>query len=48
MDMDMEPYCVNKKVLKARTKETGRKYPWGLDTNPARIICKGDHFTKRK
>jgi hypothetical protein len=46
MDMDMEPFCVSEPVLAARTVETGRDYPWGLDVNPARLICKGDHFVQ--
>lgn len=48
MDMDMEPFCVNKEVLAKRTAETGRNYPWGLDVNPAREQCKGDFFEPRK
>ncbi|MDP9651679.1 hypothetical protein [Paraburkholderia caledonica] len=47
MDMDMEPYCVNEAVLALRTAETGRTYPFGLDTNPARALCKGKFFEAR-
>ena len=47
MDMDLEPYCVNESVLALRTAETGRDYPFGLDTNPARAMCKGKYFEAR-
>ena len=47
MDMDMEPYCVQPVVLAARTKITGRAYPWGLDVNPARQLCQGEQFVQR-
>ena len=48
MDMDMQPYCVKDEVLAKRTEITGREYPWGLDVNPARTLCKGDFFEVRK
>lgn len=47
MDMDLEPFCVNDLVLALRTAETGREYPWGLDVNPARSLCKGKFFDAR-
>jgi hypothetical protein len=47
MDMDMEPFCVKTEVLAKRTEITGREYPWGLDVNPAREVCKGDYFEVR-
>jgi hypothetical protein len=47
MDMDVEPYCVQPVVLQRRKEITGRDYPFGLDTNPARQCCKGEFFTAR-
>lgn len=47
MDMDMEPYCVQPDVIALRTKETGRDYPWGLDINRARPLCKGMFLVDR-
>lgn len=48
MDMDMEPYCVQPQVLQRRTDVTSRTYPFGLDTTPARLLCKGEFFQQRK
>jgi hypothetical protein len=48
MDMDMEPYCVNKEVLALRTAESGKSYPIGLDINVAQPLCKYDYWTPRK
>lgn len=48
MDMDMDPFCVQKEVLAKRTEITGRQYPWGLDVNQAKPLCKGDFFESRK
>jgi len=48
MDMDMEPFCVNKSVLSIAEMQDGRRYDWGLNINPARLICKGDYFTIRE
>jgi hypothetical protein len=47
MDMDAEPYCVQVDVLARRTAVTGRTYPFGLDTNPARALCEGKFFEAR-
>lgn len=47
MDMDMEPFCVNNIVLDEAKKSLGRDFPWGLNINPARVICKGDMFEPR-
>lgn len=44
MDMDMDPFCVKKEVLAKQTETTGREYPWGLNVNPAREVCKGEYF----
>lgn len=48
MDMDLEPYCVKQEVLDRRTAITGRSYPFGLDTNPARQACQGEFYEERK
>jgi len=48
MDMDMDPYCVNAGVLGERSKVTGRTYPYGLDINPAFVICKLDFWAGRE
>ncbi|MNJ73450.1 hypothetical protein D3C77_702440 [compost metagenome] len=48
MDMDLQPFCVDSSVLSEKSKQTGRNYPYGLDVNPARIICQGDQFTPRQ
>lgn len=45
--MDMDPFCVKKEVLAKRTEITGREYPWGLDVNSAREVCKGESFEER-
>lgn len=42
MDMEMDPYCVNKEVLKKRTEITGKTYPFGLDISRAIDLCQGD------
>ncbi|MGF6643154.1 hypothetical protein [Paraburkholderia sp. GAS82] len=47
MDIDLEPYCVQEEVLKRRTAITGRTYPFGLDVNPARQLCKGEFYIER-
>lgn len=44
MDMDMTPFCVNNAVLEAAKVEDDRAYPFGLNINPARLICKGELF----
>lgn len=46
MDMDMAPFCVSERVL-SQSALNGRAAPYGLNINPARIICKGDFFTQR-
>jgi hypothetical protein len=48
MDMDMEPFCVDSKTLATAKETLGREFPWGLNINPARIICKGHQWTPRK
>lgn len=48
MDMDMEPYCVQKVVLQRRTKITGRDYPFGLNIDPARKLCIGEFYKERR
>jgi hypothetical protein len=48
LDMDMEPYCVHPIVLERRKAITGKTYPMGLDTNPARQVCKGEFYQERK
>lgn len=47
MDMDLEPYCVHESVIALRKEITGRDYPYGLDTNPARAVCKGEFYVER-
>ena len=44
MDMDMDPFCVQKDTLALRTAITGRDYPWGLDLTPAWFLCQGAFF----
>lgn len=48
MDMDLEPYCTNKAVLAKRTETTGRGYPFGLDVNPAFVICQAEFWAGRE
>lgn len=48
MDMDMDPFCVKAEVLAKRTEITGKTYPWGLDSNHASALCKGEFFEPRK
>ena len=40
MDMDMDPYCVHKKILKNK--------PYGLYIRHALQECKGEWWKKRK
>jgi hypothetical protein len=46
MDMDMAPFCTSAPVL-AQSAQNGTAAPFGLNLNPARLICKGDLFTQR-
>lgn len=50
MDMDLEPFCVNEKVIELRIAEPGahKSYPYGLDVNIALRLCKGNFETPRK
>lgn len=48
MDMDLEPFCVNKPTLDFAAKQFGKTFPYGLYINQARLICKGDEWTERK
>ena len=44
MDMDMEPFCTNKKIEEVAFSITGRHFEWGLNVNDARPICNGTNF----
>ena len=50
MDMDMEPYCVNKAVIAMRVAQPGafKTYPCGLDVSRALPLCQGKYKTPRK
>ena len=48
MDMDMEPFCVNKDVLSAAQESTGHTFPYGLAINHALRLCELKHWEERK
>lgn len=50
MDMDMEPYCVNKAVIALRVAQPGafKAHPGGLDVSRALPLCQGKYKTPRK
>lgn len=48
MDMDMSPFCTDVITLAKAEETLGKVFPYGLNINPARLICKGDSFVVRE